>query len=998
MPKADGSIIIDTEINADGMKAGSKDIEATLRRMASSVENLGTSAKSALNKQIDSFEKLNREYEAQEKKVESLREKVSVYKNEKIPTTEYREIQDQISKAEQELNKLVASQERFVSTGGKTSSTVYQKYQHDIDQLLNTIKYAKVELKDLEETGKAFTIGNESKQAAADMEKLAAAERKLADMNNRLNTSYSSIKSKINDYNSYLSKNQSSTKNASSQTSKFSKSLKSTANSAKAAQIGIARMLGMSILYSFTFQAISAAINAIKEGFENLSQFSGSTNNSISMLWSSLERLKNSLATAFAPILDIVAPILSRFIDMLSTAASYVSMFFAFLSGKNTYTRAIAVQKDYAASLKDTADGAKDAKEEMEGYLSPLDEINKYQKKDSSSKDKGSGGKGENDGPFFEEVPIDNQFSNLLDTILDKLKEIRDIFMSGFWDGLGDYKPLIEELKKDLKSIGAIAKEIFTDKYVKASAKKFAESFIYNVGKIAGSFAKIGLTIGVNIVGGIESYLRENSERIKRYLISIFDVGSEIFDIVGDFSADVADIISDSFSSQTAQDLTGNIIGLFSDAFFAVGELALKSGRDIADAITSPISDNKDKIKTALEETIAPIEKFTQTIEDFLQRLIDKINELYDGHIKPFIDSIKNGLSEIVGAFLDSYNQYIAPILDQWAAKFDEVMDGPIGEAFDKIIDGIGEIIDSIKFLWEDILVPFITWIIENIIPVLAPIIEYLGGAIIDLLGVIGTVVSGIIDILGGLTEFILGVFSGDWERAFDGLKKVGEGFLSAINSIFDFIQKYVIEPFDKFVKEIFVTDWTESFGILGDILNSFSNTIKDIWDAIKEVFNGVVDFINGVFSGNWKRAWEGIKEIFKGVFDGLAVVIKTPLNAIITLINSMITGVNTLIGGINKLPNVDIPKIGKIPYLAKGAVIPPNKEFMAVLGDQKHGNNIEAPEGLIRRIVREESKGGLNGKIEVPVYLDRYIIAKAVIEGAKVLQMQSGRNPFDLA
>ena len=111
-----------------------------------------------------------------------------------------------------------------------------------------------------------------------------------------------------------------------------------------------------------------------------------------------------------------------------------------------------------------------------------------------------------------------------------------------------------------------------------------------------------------------------------------------------------------------------------------------------------------------------------------------------------------------------------------------------------------------------------------------------------------------------------------------------------------------------------------------------------------------------------------------------------------------MITGVNTLIGGINKLPNVDIPKIGKIPYLAKGAVIPPNKEFMAVLGDQKHGNNIEAPEGLIRRIVREESKGGLNGKIEVPVYLDRYIIAKAVIEGAKVLQMQSGRNPFDLA
>lgn len=61
-------------------------------------------------------------------------------------------------------------------------------------------------------------------------------------------------------------------------------------------------------------------------------------------------QLKNSLATAFAPILTVVAPILSKFIDMLSTAASYVSMFFSFLSGKSTYTRAIAVQKNYAAT------------------------------------------------------------------------------------------------------------------------------------------------------------------------------------------------------------------------------------------------------------------------------------------------------------------------------------------------------------------------------------------------------------------------------------------------------------------------------------------------------------------------------------------------------------------------------------------------------------------------------------------------------------------------
>src|SRR5699024_8057092 len=153
-------------------------------------------------------------------------------------------------------------------------------------------------------------------------------------------------------------------------------------------------------------------------------------------------------------------------------------------------------------------------------------------------------------------VPIDNKFSSILDSIIDKLKQIRDIFMDGFWDGLGDYKPLIEELKKDLSSIGSYLKEIFTDSDVRAAAERFAESFIYNLGKIAGSFARIGLAIAVNIVGGIESFLAENVDRIKKYLVSMFDIGTEIMGTLGNLSATVAEIFSNVFSSQVAQDIT----------------------------------------------------------------------------------------------------------------------------------------------------------------------------------------------------------------------------------------------------------------------------------------------------------------------------------------------------------------------------------------------------------------------------------------------------------
>ena len=88
----DGSIVINTKIRTDGIKAGSQEIEAGLRRAADRVDNLGTSAKSAINKQIDAFAKLNNEYSAQEQKVESLRQKVASYANQRIPTTEYKEI------------------------------------------------------------------------------------------------------------------------------------------------------------------------------------------------------------------------------------------------------------------------------------------------------------------------------------------------------------------------------------------------------------------------------------------------------------------------------------------------------------------------------------------------------------------------------------------------------------------------------------------------------------------------------------------------------------------------------------------------------------------------------------------------------------------------------------------------------------------------------------------------------------------------------------------
>lgn len=199
----DGSIVINTKIRTDGIKAGTAEIEAGVHRAADRVNTLGSNVKKTLNNQIDSFVKLNDEYSTQEQKVESLRQKVAAYANQRIPTTEYKEITAQIEQAQEKLNRLNDAKERFGATGGKVNSTSYKKMQYDIEDLANVIKYAKSELDDLEASGKAFISGVNTKEAQADMEKLTAVEKKLSDMQKQLHTSYQSI---ADTYNSYLNK------------------------------------------------------------------------------------------------------------------------------------------------------------------------------------------------------------------------------------------------------------------------------------------------------------------------------------------------------------------------------------------------------------------------------------------------------------------------------------------------------------------------------------------------------------------------------------------------------------------------------------------------------------------------------------------------------------------------------------------------------------------------------------------------------------------------
>lgn len=177
------------------------------------------------------------------------------------------------------------------------------------------------------------------------------------------------------------------------------------------------------------------------------------------------------------------------------------------------------------------------------------------------------------------------------------------------------------------------------------------------------------------------------------------------------------------------------------------------------------------------------------------------------------------------------------------------------------------------------------------------------------------------------------------------------------------------------------------------------TNTVtkwKELKKGVKDVWKSLTTYLSTkatAFKTSWLTVWGGLKTEFKNIWDGMATIAENAINKVIDAINwcikqlnkvsidvpdwvEKLTGMSTFGFNIPTLSHISVPK------LATGAVIPPNGEFLAMLGDQKHGNNIEAPESLIRQIVREESGGGdviinANGKIGQIIRLLRLEIAK---------------------
>lgn len=689
---------------------------------------------------------------------------------------------------------------------------------------------------------------------------------------------------------------------------------------------------------------------------------SGSWANQVRVMQLQLQSLKatvgQGLINIFTPVLKVINVLLGK----LATLANAFKSFTELITGKKSsgqtsgsgagltgdasgvqdtadaYGQAADNASKLADSTEDVADATKDAAKAANGYLSPLDEINRYSTQNTSSTaskvpSSGTGSGGSPGGLAGAVGSVDYGKVAEGETALDKISKSAEKLaklLKKLW------KPFQDAWKKEGKNT--------------ISAAQIALSGI----------AKLAKSVGRSLV---EVWTNGTGTTMLTTMLRI---------------------------AQNVLKTIGNIASGFADAW------------------------NKNNVGTQIIQNIA---NALVVVMQFIERIAaDTATWAANLDFYPLLESISN-----------------------------------LTSAFAPILESIGNVLE---WIYNNIVLPMLKWVIEvglptviNLVSKVATfladhqsIVEAFGAALIGafaaakiagLASIIIKNVSGIAMAAKGLISLMTGTGG-----IMGGIKAIataigpGGVFVLAVGACIA-IGVLLYKNWDK-IKEMAgkVWDWisnkTRRFvEDIGNKLRGLATKMTTIWGNIKASAHQKWNAIWSTVSGFAKRIKNAIVDKFTSakntvvdVFNGMRDAIRSVLNNIISVVNGAISKVNGVVSAIEsafsfgpwKVPTpfgsktigfkATFPRVPTVPYLAKGAVIPPRSEFLAVLGDQKQGNNIETPEALLRKIVREETAGRQagGGSWRFTAQINRRTLFDEMMKEAQMRRDTSGRNPFEMA
>lgn len=409
------------------------------------------------------------------------------------------------------------------------------------------------------------------------------------------------------------------------------------------------------------------------------------------------------------------------------------------------------------------------------------------------------------------------------------------------------------------------------------------------------------------------------------------------------------------------------IINKIASVFAVLTGKTVESSRAAAEAL--------NKQTSALNGTGAAAKEAKKQLLGF-----DEINQLTEdtsggggggsGTIAPDFSA-----QEFDSTFLDTILEKVGKIAADVLAIIEDVRDfvtdflsGEWGDA----IDDLGSFCRNVRDLIVDLL-EFVDYIVGNGID-----------SIIEKFRLAETPIGDMLESIKGMfhdaSEFIITMLNDDFYGMIESLDSFFEHFKNFGLALLDFANQGINS----------LLDWIDNAtnGRFKTVIATIRQFINGLVDSEKQIFGGLIDFISGTFTGNWEKAWNGIKNIFAGIWNAIISILEGAINLIMDGVRAV---VNRSIELLNYIPGVNIAAKGidwgrvslgaiKAPRLAQGAVIPPNREFLAVLGDQKNGTNVEAPLETIKQAVAEVlSQNGSGEEITIKFTGDLATLARVL-------------------
>ena len=767
--------------------------------------------------------------------------------------------------------------------------------------------------------------------------------------------------------------------------------------------------------------------------------------NQVRILQLQFDSLKATIGQGLINVLSPVIKVINTIIGKLMSLANAFKAFTEFITGnKGSGGGASTVAADMGAvadSAGDAASGmnkaAGAAKKAKQAFgLAKFDELNVVSSNDSSGGGSGSGGSGgggyESDQFDMGTLPEDGDaVSSKLKDIVALVDQLKNSFSKGFWDSFGD-TTVFDSIQTSIQSIKDSLNDIFTDSGVQAAATEFANTFMYSLGQVAGAVASIGTTIADNLLGGISLYLDQNKARIKEYLIQMFNIGSEISTLIGNFSSAIADIFS-VFRSDSAKQITADIIGIFSSSFQGVTELGGKFARDIIQLITKPITDNSDQIKERIQGLLDELAPVFDKIKELVDGLWDGLNTAYDTVAKPVFDAFTEALSGVV----------------DWLTKSQENFDIAVGSVV--AFFAAWEVVKLGEFIVNaGGVVSMLSGLAAGFAANTASIVAHTAALLADKLETAAIVALYAKDFVVNLATGTAALVKQAAQFAINTAAKIADtaaqvamtaatvawnavcAIATTVTTALGAAIAFLTSPIGLVVVAItaliaagvlLYKNWDEVKAYAATIWGAIKDTVSKLIEAVQEKISAVMQAIRtgietalNAVKEKWDTIWGGLKDttvkIFEGIWNGIKGVINKILGGVESMANGVIKGINKLTSALSNIKfdvpdwvpgiggnsfGIDIPSISEVslPRLAQGGFVKANTPRLAMIGDNRNYGEIVAPEDKMMEWLNKAVElgarmmGGGGGLSEDDVY---YAFKRALNEADLTATLDTDR------